>query len=178
MSDALFSSFKYKHGERFDLSPRARFGLLALVAAAVFSLGTWPWLAAACAIAAVAVWGLDTASQPGLLVGPRFLVCGKAIVYYRDLASVRTLPGGLVLQPRGQPALRIAADRFPTNARKAVKISINQGKKFDKARGKILQRVRSQAPWVPIDGQPTVSAPPSDPAPSSPAPSSPAKATP
>lgn len=85
-----------------------------------------------------------------LLIAGRYVIVGETIMYYRNVSRVRldrerrtlTLVSGSGRQ------LVIAAERFPTNARKADKIRVNTTAKFEKAVDKLMQRLRETVPDV------------------------------
>ena len=79
-----------------------------------------------------------------LKLGPRYLLCGKSIVYYANVKRVvqSTAKGSLQLQSTNGQMFVLERDKFPTGARKADKIAKNKAAKFDKVSAKIIEKVR------------------------------------
>lgn len=86
-------------------------------------------------------------SKP-LLIASRYLILGDRILYFGSVSSARLdkEKQTLTLTARRGAPLVIAADKFPTNARKADKIRVNKGAKFDKVTERIITRLRVAAP--------------------------------
>jgi len=87
-----------------------------------------------------------------LMIASRYLILGDRIMYFGSVASARLdkEKQTLTLTARRGAPLVIAADKFPTNARKADKIRVNKGAKFDKVTDRIITRLRAAAPDVEI----------------------------
>lgn len=85
-----------------------------------------------------------------LLVGPRYLLCGDVIVYYRNVKSMTlsTSKGRLGLTCHSGQVFVLERDKFPTGARKTDKIAKNKAQKFDKVSAKIMDKVRAASPQV------------------------------
>lgn len=80
-----------------------------------------------------------------LLIASRYLILGERIIYYRTVSSAILDTGRQTLtlsMPRGNSVI-IAADRFPTNARKPDKIKNNKSAKFKKVADKIISRLQA-----------------------------------
>jgi len=86
-------------------------------------------------------------SRP-LLIGSRYLILGDRILYYRnvDRAVLDQSRQTLSISSDKGRSIVICAEKFPTNARKADKIRINKGAKFEKVADKILTRLRETSP--------------------------------
>ncbi|HIJ80899.1 MAG TPA: hypothetical protein HPP76_04240 [Desulfuromonadales bacterium] len=90
-------------------------------------------------------------SKP-LVIGSRYLILGERIVYYRTITQARLdkEKQTLTITPHhGQPFV-IAAEKFPTGARKDFKIKANRTAKFDKVSGRILERLNEASPEIVI----------------------------
>ena len=154
MTPTEFSQFKYQHSDTATRSPARRwftgisFGLALLIFVSgylVFPVSLVPLL--------VPLIAWTTASRQ-LLLGPRYLLCGKTIVYYANVNRL-TLSGAngtLRLQSQNGKSFVLERDKFPTGARKADKIKKNKAAKFDKVSSKIIEKVRKAAPKVDLIG--------------------------
>ncbi len=83
-----------------------------------------------------------------LLIASRYLILGDRIIYFGSVSRARLdkEKQSLTLTPKRGAPLVIAADKFPTNARKPDKIRVNRGAKFDKVAERIITRLRAAAP--------------------------------
>lgn len=146
-----FIFFKYAHEGPASVG-RGRFwvclGSVGLVLLAWRLLGVAAWLAL---LMPLIIW-LTAPKQ--LRVGPRYLLCGREIIYFGNVAQLELLAetGRLVLQASNGRLFVIERERFPTNARKAEKIARNKAAKFDKVVRKIVERVRVAAPNARLTG--------------------------
>ncbi len=88
-------------------------------------------------------------SKP-LLIGSRYLIVGDRIVYYQNVTQARLdeEKQTLTISTDRSKNLVIAAEKFPTNARKTYKIKANKTAKFEKVTGRILDRLRVAAPEI------------------------------
>lgn len=148
MAQPQLASFKYGHDDEAPLEPGRRTAFLVtlaiapLVAVLAFPVG----------LLALIVPLVVYVSRPKkLYVGPRYLICGRQIVYYANVVSL-TLEGDelRVLYPGG--AFVLERERFPTNARKPEKIAHNKDQKFSKVAQKIIAKVQAAAPDAELKG--------------------------
>ena len=96
-------------------------------------------------------------SRPKLLyVGPRYLICGDKIVYFGTVNAMAldSASGTLSLTPANAHRFTLERDKFPTSARKANKVKINQAVKFEKVSAKLIQKVLKASPQVELSGIP------------------------
>ncbi|HEX5749431.1 MAG TPA: hypothetical protein VFZ09_24595 [Archangium sp.] len=145
-----FALIKYDHGEPVGLSG-ARWGALALIlGAAVGALFVFFPLVIVLGFAAV------VAARPPrrLYVGPRYLICGRKILYYANVQKVSMEAGGgrLLLKSSTGKVLVLEQDRFQTGARKPDKIAANKAARFQKVARKIVKHVRRAAPHAVLTG--------------------------
>jgi hypothetical protein len=153
MTPTDFAVFKY------DADGSKNASVLQIVAVILFALSLPVCFAIHPALVGVAFFLLFlllflTRSRERLCLGPRYLVCGKQIVYYRNIEKLElnAAQGSLLIHStRGNP-VTIAREHFPTNARKAPKVAANKQAKFDKVAQKIIQRVRAVRPDVTLLG--------------------------
>jgi hypothetical protein len=151
MTPTVFSTFKYQHTGRVVRSPkRLRFVYVSLgmtLLAVIFLHRGWLVLLWVPLIA----W---SSVSRQLLLGPRYLLCGEDIVYYANVKqlTLTTAQGELRLVSANGKSFVLERDKFPTNARKADKISRNKSAKFDKVSAKIIDKVRSAAVDVELRG--------------------------
>lgn len=150
MTPTLFASFKYQHDGDRRISPaRWRFIAVGVAVAAVagfFSQGP--------ALVLLVVPLIAWVAAPRLLqLGPRYLICGREILYYSNVsaAMLERKTGRLRLQCSGGESFLLEREKFPTGARKADKIARNKAAKFDKLASKLIEKVRRVAPSAQID---------------------------
>ena len=150
MATTEFSLFKYQHSGRPLITPLRRGFIYASLAAGVLaSIVVFPFGAVLLLVPLVT----RLSAHRYLQVGPRYLLCGDTIVYYgnvRRMVLSRSV-GTLALHCASGPPLLLARDKFPTNARKADKITKNKADKFDKASARIIERVLRAAPGTPLE---------------------------
>lgn len=151
MTPTEFATFKYQHADRARLSAsRRRVVFVGLGLAALASLLAFPFGALLFVVPLVA-W-LSAPRQ--LLLGPRYLLCGKSIVYYTNVRklSLSKSKGSMRLQSANGQVFVLERDKFPTGARKTDKIAKNKAAKFDKVSSKIVEKVRKAAGDVELNG--------------------------
>jgi hypothetical protein len=150
MDRKKFALIKYDHGEPMSLSG-TRWAVLALiVAAAVGALFVFPPVSLILGIVAFVV-----VHQPKrLYVGPRYLICGRKILYYANIqkVSLDASQGVLVLSSTTGRVLMLEQDRFQTGARKPDKVLANKAARFEKVAQKIVRHVRRAAPHAQLTG--------------------------
>lgn len=151
MTPTEFATFQYQHPDPAQPSrPRLIFTAVSLVAALVIAWLAFPPGAVALLVPLIAYFS----ASKHLLLGPRYLLCGKSIVYYGNVTRL-TLSGAQgVLRVRsanGQEFV-LERDKFPTSARKAPKIAKNKAVKFDKVSSKIIEKVRQASKNVTVTG--------------------------
>jgi hypothetical protein len=144
MSQPELAAFKYTHADPAEVGGTRRKVFLVLLAMAIstsifaFPFGLFLLIAPAIA------WF----SAPRLLhLGPRYLICGRRIVYYANVTRMRLddAAGELHLHVAGGEPFVLRRAAFPTNARKSHKIEKNRAAKFDKVSSKIVAKVRAAA---------------------------------
>ena len=151
MTPTEFATFKYQHADRAELSPpRRRLIYVSLGLATMASLLAFPFGALLFVVPLVA-W-LSAPRQ--LQLGPRYLLCGKAIVYYANVKklSLSKTKGSIRLQSANGQVFVLERDKFPTGARKTDKIAKNKAAKFDKVSSKIVEKVRKASGDVELNG--------------------------
>ncbi len=134
------TGIQYQHGGAVNIGRTRRrafnLGLLMALAASVLA---FPW--------GLGLWLLPLlirSSAPRvLLIGPRYLICDKQIVYFATISRIELSQdsGVLALHCDERRALLIERNKFPTNARKPYKIAQNKAKKFDKLSDYIVETV-------------------------------------
>ncbi len=148
MNTADFARFKYDYsGPVCRSKARVVVSACCAVAAVVsFVFGVIP-AGFVLTFAALFAW---FAAPRILLVGPRYLLCGDAILYYRNVKSMTlsTSKGRLGLTCLSGQVFVLERDKFPTGARKTDKIAKNKAQKFDKVSAKIMDKVRAASPQV------------------------------
>ena len=151
MTPTQFASFKYQHKDPAGLSQARRWFIgISLLLAAVVACRLFPPGVVLFVVPAIAWW-----SAPRLLhLGPRYLLCGKAIVYYANVRclTLSSAQGVLLVQSANGETFVLERDKFPTGARKTDKIANNKAAKFDKVSGKIIAKVRQASANVELNG--------------------------
>jgi hypothetical protein len=152
MTPTEFATFKYQHADKVSRSKqRIVFALVSLVVAvAVIGLTGSPVGAFLLVVPAIAWFSVPRQ----LLLGPRYLLCGNAIVYFGNVKrmTLTRSQGKLRLECTNGKAFVLERDKFPTGARKKDKIAKNKAKKFDKVSGKIMDKVRAASANVVMMG--------------------------
>lgn len=87
-----------------------------------------------------------------LMLANRYLILGAKIIYFRNVkkAELDDRAQTLTIYSNKGKELVIAAESFPTNARKANKIKSNKTAKFKKISGKIIAKLRATSPDIVI----------------------------
>ena len=153
MKKANVAIFKYEHDDPLERSSTQLkvLAVLALAALCCFFIAIPLGVFAA---AGVAVYALIARPKKLICVTPRYLICGRKILYYRNVRKL------VLVKKEGQlsvffgdgKSLMVEQKRFPTNARKPDKIKKNKAAKFDKVSGKIIQKVLTSSPKVELVG--------------------------
>jgi len=154
MTPTEFAQFKYQHADAAVRSV-ARLWFMGIslgVGLILLSMRSVPLPLALFAMAVPAVAWFSASRH--LLLGPRYLLCGKAIVYYANVKhlSLSRTSGTLRVQSNNGQSFVLERDKFPTAARKAAKIKKNKAAKFDKVADKIIEKVRKAAPGADLSG--------------------------
>lgn len=154
MTPTEFAQFKYRHTDAVARSPARLWvvGIGLAVALVLLSRRDVPLPLAVVAFLVPAVAWFSAGRY--LLLGPRYLVCGKAIVYYANVQRITLSRGSGMLRVQSKNGHTFALDRdkFPTNARKTDKIQKNKTAKFNKVVDKIVEKVRKTAPDAELVG--------------------------
>jgi hypothetical protein len=151
MTPTEFAIFKYQHTDRASPGQaRRRFVYASSAVAAIASVLAFPFGAALWLVPLIAWFSAPRQLQ----LGPRYLLCGNAIVYYANVKRVALsrAQGSLRLQSANGQVFVLERDKFPTGARKADKIAKNKAAKFDKVAGKIVEKVRKAASGAEVSG--------------------------
>ena len=134
MDRKRFALIKYDHGERESLSSTRQLWIASLLVVITLTL---------------------IIHRPRqLCIGPRYIICGRKILYYANIRSVtlKVDQGLLVLQSSTGQTLVLDQDKFQTNARKLEKIVANKEARFLKVARKILDRVQRASPDAELKG--------------------------
>jgi hypothetical protein len=151
MTPTEFATFKYQHTDAPTRSGKRMAVVLgSLLVALVIAWKAFPAGLAALLVPLIAY----TSATKVLLLGPRYLLCGKTIVYYGNVKRLTRKDGeGLLrLQSKSGQNFTLARDKFPTSARKAPKVAANKAAKFDKVASKIIEKVRQASKDVELTG--------------------------
>lgn len=151
MDMTKFSAFKYQHTGRGEISTaRRRATMITLVLAVIATIAFFP----GGALAFVVPLLVRLTAPKMLYIGPRYLICGNVIVYFNNVVRMvlERDAGTLSLVTASERSFVLERERFPTGARKAEKIKINKGAKFDKASGKLVERIVRASPEVELTG--------------------------
>ena len=151
MTPTAFATFKYQHSDRISRSTqRMVFAGASLVVALLATALVFPFGAVLLLVPLVAWFSVPRQ----LLLGPRYLLCGNAIVYFGNVKrmTLARAQGKLRLECTNGRSFVLERDKFPTGARKADKIAKNKAKKFDKVSAKIMEKVRAASANVVLIG--------------------------
>jgi hypothetical protein len=151
MEKTGFAVFKYKHTGPAGISDmRTKVCKVSAIIGLILLYPVFP-LGIALLLFALGAW---LTAPKCLSLGPRYLICGERIVYYGNVDKLifELDAGRLTLVPKGEAALLIEQEKFPTNARKSHKIAANKAAKFSKVSQKLIERVRYASPMVELSG--------------------------
>lgn len=151
MTPTEFATFKYQHSDGVIRSKqRVLFACASLVVALLATVIVFPGGAILLLVPLIAWF----AAPRQLLIGPRYLLCGNAIVYFGNVKrmTLTRSQGKLRLECTNGKAFVLERDKFPTGARKSDKIAKNKAKKFDKVSGKIMEKVHAASANVVMIG--------------------------
>lgn len=151
MTPTEFAAFKYQHSDSVIRSKqRVLFACASLVVALLATVIVFPGGAILLLVPLIAWF----AAPRQLLIGPRYLLCGNAIVYFGNVKrmTLTRSQGKLRLECTNGKTFVLERDKFPTGARKSDKIAKNKAKKFDKVSGKIMEKVRATSANVVLIG--------------------------
>jgi hypothetical protein len=152
MTDPNFAMFQYQHSDRVVRSGKvwlAWGAIVALLAASILFLGVIGIILTII----VAVFLGKRFPRRAIYLGPRFMVCGNTIAYYKNVRRMALKPGELTIFWGEEDSFRLEEKRFPTGARKQHKIKANKAAKFGKVAAKIIERVQIEVPGVKLDGK-------------------------
>lgn len=152
MTPTEFAIFKYQHTDPATRSQKRIWfagGSLAIAVLVNWFVGFGP--AAALLVLPLVAW---FSAPRQLQLGPRYLLCGNTIIYYANVrkANLSNAQGKLRLVCANGKAFVLERDKFPTNARKADKISKNKAAKFQKVANKVIEKVRSASAKADFSG--------------------------
>ncbi len=148
MTPTQFASFKYQHPDPAGRSRKRMWFVYGSLVVAVLAIVVFdPLPAAFLLLVPLLTWLIR---DKELLLGPRYLLCGKTIVYYANVKRMTLLPaqGKLRMVCINGQSFVLERDKFPTGARKADKIAKNKAAKFDKVSSKIIEKVRKATKHV------------------------------
>lgn len=140
-----FAIFKYQPVDKKGIQNYGMALLLVPICIGVFFV-RW-WLGMGMAVLIVVLWLRHLRADVDLGIGPRYIICGRTLVYFRNITEVHLASNSsLRLVSCTGKHLQIDLARFPTNARKADKIEKNRQAKFAKVTQKIFIKLAEQAP--------------------------------
>lgn len=157
MRTPKFPEYKYLHGEAawpLWLNILLLCGLLLLIPAIYYVPKNFIFFIVPYVVILIflALW---LAPREKIILSPRYIVCGKTVLYFRNIRTVniQAAHGRLRLISGSGEELTIDREKFPTSARKEHKIAANRQAKFCKLADKILANVRRSAPDAIITGE-------------------------
>ena len=151
MVEPSFAVFKYQHEDPMVRSTTvwaAWWTVAVLVLVSLFFLG--PVGVGAGVVAVFILFAKWPKRQISL--GARYFVCGHTVAYYKNVKRMVLRPGHLTLFWGDKQFFKLEEKRFPTNARKQHKITLNKALKFQKVSQKIIERVIAESPGVELAG--------------------------
>jgi hypothetical protein len=154
MDRKKFALIKYDHGERVGLGAVRWIALAVVLTLAVgFMIAIPPLFPFSIMMGIVAVVAI-TRQPKQLCLGPRYIICGRKILYYANIQSVtlKEDQGLLVLQSSTGQTLVLDQDKFQSNARKLEKIAAHKEARFNKVALKIVDRVQRASPNAQLKG--------------------------
>ncbi len=151
MTDPSIVVYKYQHSDPLVASWvvwAVFWVLLALIAASLFFLGP---LGVVLGVIGV-IFVFKKWPRREISLGLRYVICGNTIAYYKNVKRMALRPGHLTLFWGSKDSFKLEEKRFPSNARKAHKITANKAAKFQKVADKLIQRVLAESPHVELVG--------------------------
>jgi hypothetical protein len=151
MADMEFATYGYQVDNTMNKLVGAAIGAVFLAMPLAASLSVWFLLLLLIPVG-VFVYVKRSGCNKPLLIASRYLILDDRIVYYQNVSHAhlnkekQTLT---IYSDRGKN-LVIAADKFPTNARKPDKIRINKSAKFEKISERIITKLQSVSPDIVI----------------------------
>ena len=154
MDRKKFALIKYDHGERVGLGAVRWLCLLGVVVFVLWLLISIPPMFPMTLILGLVGVLMITRQPKQLCLGPRYIICGRKILYYANIKSVtlKADEGLLVLQSSTGQTLVLDQDKFQSNARKSDKIAANKEARFNKVALKIVDRVQRASPNAQLKG--------------------------
>lgn len=152
MENREFAVYSYDaggRGKRVLLVVAILSAILAVIFASMFS----PWCLLLLLLPVAIIIHMARAGyDKSLLIGNRYLILGDCILYFANVSSARMDKAGqtLTLMSERGKKLVVAAEKFPTNARKADKIRVNKSAKFEKVTARIIARLKEASPGIVI----------------------------
>ncbi len=153
MKPPKFAQFGYQHGTK--LAPFwLKLALALFLLCAPMMLYYWRAFSAPVIIGGVVFFAMIWPKER-LCISPRYLVCGKTVLYFRNVQAleIHGSDGRLKLTALNGEQIVLERDKFPTNARKKDKIAANKQAKFSKVAKKILDKVKAHAPTAQVKGE-------------------------
>jgi hypothetical protein len=143
-----FSLIKYDHGQRVGLSAARWLGLTVILVTVVLTIAVFP------PVLFLGIFGLILVfRQPKqIFIGPRYLICGKNILYYANVQRLILETDRLILKTSTGGLLVVELEKFQSNARKPEKIALHKENRFNKVAQKIVKHVRRAAPHAELKG--------------------------
>lgn len=143
MQTTTFTRFSYQHDDGVSLSPQRIWFMCAGLAIGVATMGLFSVAIGAALLTVPLITWLTTPRQ--LLLGPRYLLCGSAIVYFGNVKRMthsRT-HGKLRLECTSGSAFVLERRRFPRWFRLADKLVKSKTKRFDDLSARIIKHVQA-----------------------------------
>ncbi len=148
MDRKKFALIKYDHGQSVGLSATRWICLAVIPVTVVLTIAVFP------PVLFLGIFGLILVfRQPKqICIGPRYVICGKKILYYANVQRVILENERLILKSSTGGLLVVELEKFQSNARKPEKIALHKEQRFNKVVQKIVKHVRRAAPHAELKG--------------------------
>lgn len=143
------SVFKYKNKDKLTFSTKQKIIIFILILISLLFIFKFLVIGIILSVISLIYIGISY-PQRTIKVDSRYLICGKTIVYYKNINRIvlNKHLGVLLLYSGDNLIFKLEKELFPTNARKPDKIINNKNKKFEKVSDKIINKIIKTSPDV------------------------------
>lgn len=143
------SVFKYNNKDKLTFSTKQKIIISILMLTSLLLIFKFLVIGIILSVISLIYIGISYPKRT-IKVESRYLICGKTIVYYKNINRIvlNKYLGLLLLYSGDNLVFKLEKELFPTNARKPDKIINNKNKKFEKVSDKIINKIIKTSPDV------------------------------
>lgn len=143
------SVFKYNNKDKLTFSTKQKIIIFILMLTSLLLIFKFLVIGIILSVISLIYIGISYPKRT-IKVESRYLICGKTIVYYKNINRIvlNKYLGLLLLYSGDNLVFKLEKELFPTNARKPDKIINNKNKKFEKVSDKIINKIIKTSPDV------------------------------